>query len=275
MSTVQSGDGLDLYLHDWTIDSPKAAVALLHGYGEHAGRYAHVAEVFNARGISVTAVDLRGHGRSPGTRGHVDRFNDYYLDATAALDTARAAAGTAPLFVLGHSMGGLLALDWLTSGVDRNIAGLVLSSPFLGVALEVGAVKEALGKVMSNIYGKLALPSGLKGGDVTRDADNAQLYDSDPLNNKNATARWYTEAMSAIDRVFGRVGDLQVPLLLLYGGEDKVASADAIDRLVPKLTMSDRTTERLAGYYHELVNEPPAFRDPVMTRMADWILEHA
>ena len=81
MTTLTAGDGTDLFLHDWSVPDAKATVALLHGYGEHAGRYAEMAEGFNAKGISVIAVDLRGHGKSAGLRGHVDRFSDYYLDA--------------------------------------------------------------------------------------------------------------------------------------------------------------------------------------------------
>ena len=177
---------------------------------------------------------------------------------------------------MGHSMGALLAYHYLLfSGKRPNLAGLVLSSPYLGLSLEVHPIKAGLGRVMSRFHPTLALPTGLMGKDVCRDLELQRLYDSDPLNVKKATARWFTETTRAIEEVHGRAGALDVPLLLLYGGADKVASADATERFARALTMKDRTTERLANHYHELVNEPPAVRAPIIARMADWLRAHA
>jgi alpha-beta hydrolase superfamily lysophospholipase len=275
MTTIQTGDDVVLHLHDWSRPKARATVALLHGYGEHAGRYAHVADAFNAADIGVVAADLRGHGRSAGKRGHVDRFADYHLDATAIYEAARARADDGPIFVFGHSMGGLLALDWLLGGAAPSVAGTLISSPYLGIALEIPPLKAAAGKLMSSIWPTLALASGLKGRDVCRDADKQALYDTDQLNNKNATARWFTEALEAHARVLERAPKLATPTLLLYGGDDKVASADATDAFAAKLSLEDREVERLAGYYHELVNEPKADRDAVIGRMVAWIHRHA
>jgi alpha-beta hydrolase superfamily lysophospholipase len=128
--------------------------------------------------------------------------------------------------------------------------------------------------MMSKIVPTLALPSGLQGRDVTRDAELAGVYDRDPLNNKKATARWFTEAMQAIERVHARAGEVPSPLLLLYGGADKVASADATDKFAAKLKGAVEK-ERLADHYHELVNEPPAVRDKVIDRIGTWLLARA
>jgi alpha-beta hydrolase superfamily lysophospholipase len=171
-------------------------------------------------------------------------------------------------------MGGLIALHWLLSGGGKDLRGLALSSPLLGVAVPVPAWKAKLGTVMSNVYPKLALPSGLAGRDVSRDPEQARSYDADPLNNKNATARWYTEMLAATVRVQARASELQLPTLLLYGGDDKVASPEATDRLAAVLSMPDRTIERLAGYYHELVNEPEAERNAVIERYRAWFIAH-
>jgi alpha-beta hydrolase superfamily lysophospholipase len=271
---IKAGDGLRLALHEWRAEVPEGVVALLHGYGEHAGRYDHVAHAFASKGLSTVAADLRGHGASDGARGYVDRFDDYHLDATATVEAARELADGRPVFLFGHSMGGLLAAHWLLAGCGKDLIGVALSSPYLGLALEVPKVKEAAGRLMSQVLPKFAMPSGLSGANVTSDPEKARLYDTDPLNNSKATARWFTEANAAIARVHERAGELTLPTILLYGGSDQVASADATDRFASALSMSDKTTERLAGYNHELVNEPPAMRDPVIERYGEWFLTH-
>jgi alpha-beta hydrolase superfamily lysophospholipase len=272
---IKSRDGRELHFYDWSVASPRIGVALLHGYAEHAGRYAHVARGLNERGISVFAVDLRGHGKSSGVRGHVDRFEEYHHDVDALMLETQARTKDRPIALLGHSMGALLAIDWLLKGNGRDLAGVVLSSPFLGIALEVNPLKIALGKVTSRLVPQLALSSGLKGKDACRDPAIADLYDRDPLNNKKATTRWFTESMDAIERAHRRAGELDVPLLLLYGGADRIASANATDRFARALRCEGRIVERLADHYHEILNEPKEIRDPLIDRIAKWLLERA
>lgn len=276
MSTQKTSDGVELNMHEWLADgTPRLVLALIHGYGEHGGRYLHLGRALNMHGISTVAVDLRGHGKSSGKRGHVDTFSQFHHDATALVARAKTLAAGAPVALMGHSMGGLLVLDWLLAGNGRDLSGVVITSPFLGLALKVNPVKEGLGRVMSRVIPTLALPSGLKGADVCRDPELQKLYDSDPLNNKNATARWFTETMKTIEDVHARAGQLDAPLLLLYGGADKVASADATDQLAAKLRMKDKTVERLQDHYHELVNELPETRAKIIERIGAWLLAHA
>lgn len=275
MTTIETADGLALNLYDWTIPDPRITVAMLHGYGEHAGRYEETAKRWQTRGISALAVDLRGHGKSPGPRGHVERFTDYHRDADALVELAKERAAGGPVAVFGHSMGGLLALHWLLSGRGSELVGAVISSPYLGLAVQVNPVKKGLGNLMSNLVPKFAQPSGLKGADVCRDPALSALYDTDPLNNSKATARWFTESNAAIESVHRRAGQLTAPLLLLYGGEDKVAKADATDRFAAALTGDDKICERLPGLYHEILNELPEQRHAIMDRMAEWLLAHA
>lgn len=274
-ASIRTSDGQTLNLHDWTIPQPRLTLGLIHGYGEHAGRYEYAARGLNARGISVVGVDLRGHGRSTGPRGHVDRFNEYHLDAAALIEAARARSGGSPVALFGHSMGALVSIDWQLAGGGRDLRALVLSSPFLGIALPVNPLKILLGKVASRAVPRLALPSGLTGADVCRDPELARLYDVDPLNNKLATARWYTEATGTFARVQAGAGTLALPLLLLYGGADRVASADETDRFARSLRAPDRTVERLPGLYHEILNEPKETRDRLIERIAGWLLERA
>jgi len=273
MNAIKTADGLDLYGHDWLVEDPVATVAIIHGYGEHGERYEHVAKAYNDKRISVLGVDLRGHGRSPGTRGYVDRFSDYHLDLTALYEKALEASKGTPVFVFAHSMGGLICLDWLSSGVRRELPGVIISSPYLGLALAVPEIKKKLGLLTSAFIPKLAMNTGLLGKHVTRDPEKARLYDSDPLNNKKATSRWFIETGLAIERVHAvAAAHIQFPMLLLYGGDDQVASADDTDRFAAQLKGENITTERLPGYAHELVNEPLEFRNVIIQRTADWVL---
>lgn len=275
-STLRTSDGVDLHFHAWTVPDHKAVVAIVHGYGEHAGRYAHVAKAYNEAGISAFAVDLRGHGRSAGPRGHVLRFAEYHRDLDALLDALRARAGGKKLFVLAHSMGALATVDYLLAGGGKDVAGVVLSSPFFGVALAANPLKLAAGRIMSRIWPGLALPTGLGGVHVTRDPEQARLYDTDKLNNANATARWYTEAMAAIDHALAHAKQLTKPLFLIYGGGDRTASAPATDRFAAAATgMSDRTVERVEGGAHELVNDLLDTRTQVIQRMVAWVTARA
>jgi len=272
---LRTSDGVALHLHDWGVPGAKATVAIVHGYGEHGARYAHVAQALNAAGVSALAVDLRGHGRSGGPRGHVLRFSEYHRDVDALLERARQRSSGHKLFVLAHSMGGLVAVDYLLAGGGKDVAGLVLSSPFFGVALAANPLKLALGRVMSRVWPGLSLPTGLGGEHVTRDAEQARLYSSDPLNNKNATARWYTEAMAAIAYTTAHARELSTPTYLVYGGGDRTASASATDGFAAQLTVRDRKVERIEGGAHELVNDLPETRADIIRRVVTWVTERA
>lgn len=269
---LTAADGTRLALHEWRVADPKLTVAVVHGYAEHAGRYAHVAERLNGAGISVVGVDLRGHGNSAGPRGYVERFTDYHQDVDVLL--AKADEGK-PLFMLGHSMGGLLSTHYLLSGKGQAVKGAVISSPYLGLALEVSGIKLAAANLMSGLLPKLSLPSGLEAKDLTRDPEMVRIHEADDLNFPTANARWFTESSAAMEMVHSKASQLSKPLLLLYGGSDKVASADATDRFAKNLTVADREVERLPGFFHEILNEPPEDRNPLIDRIAAWTAARA
>jgi alpha-beta hydrolase superfamily lysophospholipase len=161
-------DGTELHLHAHPLDGARATIAVVHGYGEHGGRYDHVAAAWRERGLQSFAIDVRGHGRSRGPRGFVERFTDYHADLDVLLDVAREAARGGPLFLFGHSNGALIALHYLIARGGEGLRGLMLSSPFLAVALPVPKPKVMLGKVASRLVPGLALPAGLEGRHVTR-----------------------------------------------------------------------------------------------------------
>jgi lysophospholipase len=270
MSTFASRDGTVLHELVWPADKPKAGVALLHGYGEHIARYDHVGKALAARGFSTRGVDFRGHGQSAGVRGHCQRFVEY-LDDIAGLI---ARCPERPLFLVAHSFGALSACEYLLVRGSEPLSGVVLSSPYFGLKLKVSPIKIAAAKLMSNIVPKLSLPSGLKGKDVTRDPELQKVYDADPLNNKNATARWFTEATQAQEHVAAHAGEIRLPLLMMAGADDHVADPVVSKGIFERLGAADKTLSYLEGQYHEVFNEPAEIRRKNLDALCDWLESH-
>jgi alpha-beta hydrolase superfamily lysophospholipase len=276
MSFFQSRDGTQLNERIWPSDpnagSARATVVIAHGYGEHIARYDQTAQDLARGGFSVRGIDFRGHGQSAGTRGYCNRFDDYIDDLEGEVTRARGEG--LPLFVLGHSFGALVASHFVLRFPDL-LTGLVLTSPFFKLALPVSGVKLWAAKIASRIFPKLPLPSGLKGADVSRDPEVARIYDSDPLNNKNATARWATEAFSAQDALLTQAGKITLPLLLVAGAADKIADANEAQVVFDRFGSTDKTLRMLPGQYHEVLNELPADRQKTLELIVDWLRNHA
>ena len=270
---LHTRDGLGLHLVSEVVDVPRLTVAILHGYAEHGGRYGHVQAALAARGISSVVADLRGHGRSAGRRGYVARFEDYHLDVDALLEVARERAEGGPVALLGHSAGGLLAVHWLLRRGSSGLCCAVLSSPFFGLARPLSPVEEWGARFLSYALPWAGLPMKLGGANVCRDPDVQRRYDEDPLVLKRANARWFREAGAAQDQASRRAGELALPLLVLYGGDDRVADPVATERFIVGLRPDVVEARRLDGLFHEILNEPE--RAEVIASVGDWLLERS
>jgi alpha-beta hydrolase superfamily lysophospholipase len=271
MSFFQSGDGTQLHERVWPRSEPLAHVVIVHGYGEHIGRYDETARVLNDANFSVSGFDLRGHGQSSGARGFCRRFDEYIDDLDAAVARAQKKV---PLFLLGHSFGGLIAPHYALRK-PASLTGLVLTSPFWRIALAVPTAKALAGKIASRLYPGLALPTGFRGADVSRDPDVIAAYDADPLNNKVATARWFTEATQAQEALVARAPSLSLPILILAGEADRLADAKFVPTVFAKLGGKDKTLRMLAGQFHEVLNEPPPDRQRTQKEIVEWLRAHA
>jgi len=270
-STVQSTRGTTLSYVRWPAENPRAAVAIVHGYADHAARYQHVAAHMNANGISACALDLRGHGESSGPRGYVWRFHDYLEDLDAFFNAIQLESMRVPCFVLGHSMGGLVVLNYAVHH-KLECRGLIVSSPFLGVAIKVPPAKEFLGRIMSAIYPRLSLPSGINPNDLSHDQSICDTYANDPLVFKTANARWYTEALRAIEQVKSGASTIKLPCLFLQAGDDRLADASASEPLFNQLGSNDKKFVRYPDFFHEIFNEVE--KEAPLAEMTQWILEH-
>lgn len=264
---IKSHDGLSLLFQTWTPknkDNLIADVLIVHGYGEHGARYRELAHALVEHGMVTHTIDLRGHGRSDGPRGHVDHFAHYLNDVDCALEKLD---HNLPQFMLGHSLGGLISIDYVCSR-RPILSGLILSNPFLAMAMEVPALKLKVAEIAGNVAPRFALPNGLKATDLSRVPEVSTRYERDPLVFNTATAGWVREANGAQDRVraYDRV---DTPLYYLYSDSDPIADPNASRILSRQLRSPDKTVEERRDELHEIFNEID--RHQLHQDVATWI----
>lgn len=268
-SAFRGGDGTRLHALRWPAEQPRAALLLSHGLGEHAGRYAALARDLVPRGIDVHALDHRGHGRSGGAKAYTPRFSrltdDFEAFRRHAVDVLPAGV---PLFVLGHSLGGLIALRWLETHGGEGVRGAILSAPLLGVKKEAARWKLALSGTLSRFLPRLPLANEIDPAELSADPTYIRSYRDDPLVHARITPRLYTEMTAAIDAAFAERSGLALPLLFLVPGADLIVREEETLRFAAGLA-GDVTVRRYPGFRHESLNESERAR-PVAD-VAAWI----
>jgi alpha-beta hydrolase superfamily lysophospholipase len=258
--------------YEWhRVENASATLVFIHGLAEHTGRYRHIVAEFTGRGYSCFVMDLRGHGRSGGKRVFVNRFSEYVEDTDRAVQWVKNAQPDVPVFVVGHSMGGLIAATYALTHADR-IAGVVLSSPAFGAAVPIPAWKNLLGKVASRVHPALAVPTGISSRWISRDPAVVTAYDNDPLVTKKATARWYTEFLDAQEQLFAQAQRFKIPYLMLVASADKIVDPAAMQRFHGMSGSEDKAMEVYPELYHEVFNEPE--KDAVFADVANWLASH-
>jgi alpha-beta hydrolase superfamily lysophospholipase len=256
--TLKAGDGTPLFVTDWMIEPPakeKGAVVLMHGLGEHSGRYSHVIRFFNDRGLSVRAYDHRGHGRSGGSRGDVPGDASMLQDAKIVVDDLVRRLdqrGSVPLILCGHSMGGLFAARFATARLSP-LHALILSSPALALPLSRG--QKMLSQVFRVIAPGLGVPNGLKTQYLSHDPQVETDYRKDPLVHPKISARLLGSMLAAVDFSQSHAADLKIPTLLVVAGEDRLVNPSGSDVFFNKLPPGIGTMYRYDGFYHEIFNE--------------------
>jgi alpha-beta hydrolase superfamily lysophospholipase len=259
-----ASDGQELYYQAWRPEGePKAALAVVHGYGEHSGRYLNLVNYFAPRGYALYAYDLRGHGQSAGQRGHILRFNEYLSDTDTFLKLVREREPNRQVFLLGHSLGGLIVSAYAEEH-PGELPGLIMSSAFLQFKIKVPGWKAAVARVMSALNPTMTMPNDLPASWLSHDPAIVAAYDTDPLNHHVATARWFTEILAAQTRTLDRASELQIPVLALYAGDDLIGDPAGSALFFERAQLADKTQHRYDGYYHETFNEvekETVFRD--------------
>ena len=249
-----SPDGTGL-VGDWYLAGSSRGVALIvHGYAEHAGRYAEVAGQLCDEQLDVLAFDVRGHGRSAGRRGHCREFKEFIGDYDAAYEQALRRAEGKPVIVVGHSHGSLIVLRALCRGDKPLPKAAIVSSPFLGLKLQISPFTRVAGEIASRVWPSLAFPNKLVVEDLTTDPAKQDERRRDQFCNTVATARWFTEATRAQAETLAMAEQITTPTCWLVAGDDPIADAAAARRVQRSLKAQSEFHE-LAGFRHEVFNE--------------------
>lgn len=255
---ISAADGTMLFVTDYLLPAAQArgGVVILHGLGEHSGRYRQLASFFNACALSVRCYDHRGHGRSQGARGDVNHGDPMVQDAEIIIDDFSTRFAEPP-FLFGHGMGALFAAR-LALSRRTPLRGLILSSPAL--ALRLSPLQRRVVRWMQALAPALRLPNGLSPALLSRDANVVAAYNADPLVQRRISARLVRSMLSSIDYCQAHAGALAVPTLMLVAGDDRLVDAAGSQRFFARLPPGLARMHVYDGMGHELFNETDARR---------------
>jgi len=249
----KNAQNMGLSVAHWACEKPRAVIALVHGQGEHIGRYTHLADWFNRHGIAVLGFDQQGHGRSEGKRGHANDLEVLLDDISQLIAETRKRYPGIPLFLYGHSMGGGLVLSYVTRR-SPELAGVVVTAPWIRLAFEAPFFKIAAGYFLRRFAPNITLPTQLAVQFISHDEAVVLAYRNDPLVHDKISAAAgiaILEAGKWLDKWEGTFG---IPVLLQHGSSDKITSFAATSRFARRAS-GDVTFKEWPGLYHEIHNE--------------------
>ncbi len=261
--------GTDIYYQAWLPDEdPKAVVVVVHGLGEHSGRYMNLVNRLVPLGYAIYGLDHLGHGQSEGQREVIDRFTDYTATLEAFCAQVKDWQPGKPLFLLGHSMGGLITTYYLLDH-QADFRGAVISAPAVMVSDGVSQTTIMAGKLLSTVaptMGVLALDAN----DISRDPAVVAAYRNDPLVYQGKTpARLAAEMLKTMGIVSARMEEIRLPFVVLQGSADKLVNPAGAQMLYDQAGSADKTLNVYDGLYHEVLNEPE--HDRVLRDVAAWL----
>jgi len=267
----RTADGLQLFAQGWQPEGvPRAVVCLVHGLGEHSGRYAHVAAALTQAGYALLGFDLRGHGKSEGARGHAPSYDALRDDIAHLLEEAVQRFPFHPCFLYGHSLGGTLALNYALRRRPQ-LAGVIATAPLLRTAFAPPAWKLTLGRLLYNLWPALPMGNELDPQGLSHDSEVVRAYSNDPLVHARISARLGMDMLWAGEWALEHAAEFPLPLLLMHGGADPLCSAEASRQFADRVP-GDCTFKLWDGFYHEIHNEPE--KEQVFDFMIAWLQAH-
>jgi alpha-beta hydrolase superfamily lysophospholipase len=260
--------GRSIYWQSWAPEAgPRALLLVSHGLGEHSGRYQSLASYFVGHNFAVAALDHNGHGYSEGIPGFVASFADYVSDLGQFHEAVVPRFPGVPVFLVGHSMGGLVGGTYLLRSQDR-FQGVILSGLAIRTADHPGPVLQSLIRLLAVLVPRLGL-TALDPAGVCRDPEVVRKYTEDPqVFHGKLTARLLREFFAGMARLENEAGDLALPMLVLHGGDDNMVSPESSEILYTRARSEDKTLKIYPGLYHEIFNEPE--KDDVLAEVLDW-----
>lgn len=259
-------DGLKLYYQWWLPKEKRASIIIVHGIGEHSSRYEHVGVYFSGLGYSVYAYDQRGNGRSPGKRGHIKDFNEYLFDLKAFIEYL---ALKDNIFILGHSLGGLITISFAMD-YPEGINGIVVTSPALGLSMNIPIWKKTLLYVMHVIYPEFTMVDYTISTEyLSHDPNVCRGYDEDPLVHRKRSARFFVEFVKACTKTVNEPQRLKIPSLFLQAGDDRIVSVEALEKFYKGVLSKNKSLKIYPSFYHEVLNE--IGKEKVFKDIEEWL----
>jgi len=261
-------------LQTFEVENPKAIMLVVHGSGEHIGRYEHVAKWLNEHQITMVGGDLPGLGKSKETRGHINDFNDYLKKVDEWLKEVKRRWSDIPIILFGHSMGGLIVIRYVEELSDDLIDGLIVTSPALSIRIKVPKWQRTLAKIMVKMWPTLQLKSGIKPNQVSRDPKISIRYANDPLVYSKVSVKWFFEFEKAIEKAWAKlemISKHSFPILFLQAGQDQLVDPIAAEQFITKLNKEQVIYHHIPELYHEILNEPE--KELYLQLITDWIKE--
>lgn len=271
--SFQSFDSTRIFYQGWEAKNTKAHVIITHGQGEHSESYQRVVDHFAGQGISFWAWDMRGHGRSEGVRGFVGDFQDYVKDYLIFLDRILKRLGVAePIFLMAHSMGGMVQNLALFERTQDEFAGQILSAPLFGLAVEVPAFKKHAAEWLYKILPKVTMWNEIKNEMLTRDAEIMREFDKDVLRHDRISSGVYLGMLKNFDVLSERIPEIKIPTLFLCPEQDPVVDTQAALRAKEKMTTEVKFLTYGEGARHEMLND--IHRNDVLKDLQEFIMSH-
>lgn len=277
---IRTKDGVSLFARTWHAPDSNhiATVALVHGLGEHCGRYGEVAKEMNNNGITVCSMDLRGHGNSPGERAFVEKFDRYLNDVDALLDSIEADPSNAgkSIFLMGHSMGGCISTLYAIERLPHRKSFpkvLILSSPALKMGEDINSCLICIGRILSCVLPHAPLKE-LDIANLSRDQKVVEDYRNDPLVfHGRIPARTGAEILKAMKRIEKGRNTLTLPVYIFYGTDDRLTEVRGNQEFFANISnVKDKTSKVYEGSYHETLNDLD--RDRVIGDLISWMKDH-
>lgn len=269
--TFQGANGVKLYYQSWTPTAARAVLIIVPGHGGHSGVFTRMVEYLTECNYIVYSFDLRGNGRSPGQRGYINNWAEYRADLQAFLNWVKIKQPrNLPWFLIGQSMGGTIALDYVLREPNQ-LQGLILMAPAIG-KVGISPWKLSLAKLLSRVWPGFSLDTGIDFAAGSRDPQVVAALANDPLRHTKGTARLATELFKTIDWIKAHAAKIQIPLLILHGGADRIVSIQSSRNFFERLTLADREIREYSDSYHELHNDLN-YRE-VLADIEDWLNRH-
>ena len=273
-SKFEGNNSVNFYIRGWdpTSNRPKALLTLVHGLGEHTGRYLHVGKSMTDAGYALVGFDLRGHGKSGGARGHFPSLAAIMQDIRQFSKFLVQRYPDIPHFLYGHSLGGLLSLAYALQ-YPTGLNGVIVTGAALRSSLQEQKNKIAMVNLLGSFLPNITVPSGLDATMISRDADVVKKYINDPLVHDKASLGFGKAALKAIEQCFAHAKEFNPPLLIMHGADDKLNYPSGSEDFAKLAEPGHDVTLKLwDGLYHEIHNEPE--KAAVFKLMTEWIEKH-